>query len=187
MEFANQAIGFFLGLISSWVFLYLLILIKPKIGISSVIVFNPNTGALLVKVRNLRRRQATDIHTSLSLVERKSDGRLFTLQSAKLRRDNLLALAPIQDLKKEWQLLSTFVFATDEGQEMLEKLTYPSNGEKRLVFMLSTTDAISGTKNVQQVTYCLEDVKNGKFGLGFDIIEHTEENNSERMNGADDE
>ena len=53
MDFiVNQAIGFAVGLISSWAFLYILILAKPRIEISKKLVFNEKKGSLLVKILN---------------------------------------------------------------------------------------------------------------------------------------
>ncbi len=167
----NQFIGFLIGVLASGVLWYLLTHVKPRIEICSVIVFNPRKGSLLVKVRNERRRQATDIYASLVLIERKPDGRLFTLHSAQLRKDFFPALAPIQDLTKSWKLPTTGVFATDEGEKLLEILASKTNGEKRLVFTLSATDGLSGTKVVQQIAYSQENIKYGKFGLGFRIEE----------------
>lgn len=168
---ANQLFGFLIGVLASGVLWYLLTHVKPKIAISSVIAFNPDKGSLLIKVRNERRRQATDIYASLVLIERKPDGRLFTLHSAKLRKDLFPALAPIQDLTEPWGLPTTVVFATDEGEKLLEIIASKTNGEKRLVFTLSATDALSGTKIVQQITFGQENIKYGKFGLGFRIEE----------------
>jgi hypothetical protein len=68
--FISQVIGFLVGILSSWLFWYALLLAKPKIVISKNIVINRKKGSLLVKVINRGRRQATDIQASLALVER---------------------------------------------------------------------------------------------------------------------
>jgi hypothetical protein len=161
--------GFLIGVLSSWAFWYLQMRSKPKIVISSFCVFNPSNGGLQIKVRNEKRNQATDIQTSLTCVERKPNGKLLTLKIAQLRRDFLPALAPIQDLQKAWGIPATIVFATDDGREMIHFLRSSGEGERRFVFTLSATDGLSGAKIVQQVTYTLDQVKEGTFGLGFQL------------------
>lgn len=167
----SQFIGFVIGVFSSWVFWYYLVNVKPKIEISHSIVYNPTSKTLHVKIRNGRRRQVTDVQVSLAVVEEEPNGRLQTLHIAKLRRDMLFALAPIQDLHKRWSIPVTTVFSTDDGEQMLELLATKGNGERRIVFVLAVTDGLSGTKVVQQVTYRAEDVKYGRFGLGFLVEE----------------
>jgi hypothetical protein len=170
----NQLIGFIVGVVSSWAFWYLMILVKPKILVWHEAVFNPEKNSFLVKVRNVRRRQATDIQASLSVVERKTDkereGLLLTLHTAQLRKDSLFALAPIQDLLKAWVLRTSYVFVSDDGKIIMDLLREQGDGDRRVVFVISAADGISGTKVVQQVTYKLDDIKYGKFGLGFKIV-----------------
>jgi hypothetical protein len=167
----NQLLGFIVGILSSWALWYYLLNIKPKIEISPNIAYNPRNGTLHVKIRNARRRQVTDIQTSLAVVERKPDGRLLTLHVARLKRDTLFVLAPIQELKVSWGLPATFVFSTEEGRLMLEQLERDGEGERRIVFVISATDALSGSKVVKQVTFVSDDIKMGRFGLDFTIEE----------------
>jgi hypothetical protein len=169
--FFSQLLGFLIGILSSWAFLYILLLAKPKIIISKNIVFNKKKGSLLIKVMNRGRRQATDIQASLALVERDTIGRFFTLHSAQLRRDSLPALAPKHESHNPWGLRTAYVFATDEGVQILEKLSSAHQNEKRLVFTLSAADGLSGTKVVQQISYRLEDVKSGRFGVWLEVKE----------------
>jgi hypothetical protein len=169
--FFSQLIGFLVGILSSWAFWYVLLLAKPKIIISKNIVFNKKKGSLLIKVMNRSRRQATDIQASLALVERDTIGRFFTLHSAQLRKDSLPALAPKHESHNPWGLRTAYVFATDEGVQILEKLSSAHQNEKRLVFTLSATDGLSGTKVVQQISYRLEDVKSGRFGVWLEVKE----------------
>jgi hypothetical protein len=167
----NQLLGFVVGILSSWALWYYLLHVKPKIEISPNIAYNPRNGTLHVKVRNARRRQVTDIQSSLAVVERKPDGRLLTLHIARLKRDTLSVLAPIQELKSLWGLPATFVFSTDDGKLMLEHLAEKGEGERRIVFVISATDGLSGSKVVQQVTFRMENIKHGRFGLDFTIEE----------------
>jgi hypothetical protein len=169
--FFSQLIGFLVGISSSWAFWYVLLLAKPRIVISKNIVFNKKKGSLLIKVMNRSRRQATDIQASLALVERDTMGRFFTLHSAQLRKDSLSALAPKHESHNPWGLRTAYVFATDEGVQILEKLSSAHQNEKRLVFTLSATDGLSGTKVVQQTSYRLEDVKSGRFGVWLEVKE----------------
>src|SRR5262245_12950345 len=124
----NKLLGFVVGILSSWALWYYLLHVKPKIEISPNIAYNPRNGTLHVKVRNAKRRQVTDIQSSLAVVERKPDGRLLTLHIARLKRDTLSVLAPIQELKSTWGLPATFVFSTDDGKLMLEQLAEKGEG-----------------------------------------------------------
>jgi hypothetical protein len=167
----NQFLGFVVGILSSWALWYYLLHVKPKVEISPNIAYNPRNGTLHVKVRNARRRQATDIQSSLAVVERKPDGRLLTLHIARLKRDTLSVLAPIQELKISWGLPATFVFSTEDGKLMLEQLAGKGEGERRIVFVISATDGLSGSKVVQQVSFRMENIRHGRFGLDFAIDE----------------
>jgi len=167
----NQLLGFVVGIISSWALWYYLLHVKPKIEISPNIAYNPRNGTLHVKVRNARRRQVTDIQSSLAVVERKPDGRLLTLHIARLKRDALFVLAPIQELKLSWSLPATFVFSTEDGKRMLEQMAEKGEGERRIVFVISATDGLSGSKVVQQVSFSMENIRQGRFGLDFTIEE----------------
>jgi hypothetical protein len=167
----NQLLGFVVGILSSWALWYYLLHVKPKIEISPNITYNPRNGTLHVKVRNARRRQVTDIQSGLAVVEQKPDGRLLTLHVARLKRDTLFALAPIQELKASWSLPATFVFSTEDGKLMLEQLAEKGDGERRIVFVISATDGLSGSKVVQQVSFHMENIRQGRFGLDFTIEE----------------
>jgi hypothetical protein len=183
--FISQVIGFLVGILSSWLFWYALLLAKPKIVISKNIVINRKKGSLLVKVINRGRRQATDIQASLALVERDNSGRFFTIHNAQLRKDLLLALAPVQESHKPWGLRTAFVFATDEGVQMLEELSIVNRGERRIVFTLSATDGLSGTKIVQQTAYRLEDVRSGRFGVWLEIREESTQSEQGKQDNDD--
>jgi hypothetical protein len=123
--------------------------------------------------------QATDIQASIACVLMKQNdkerGKLITLKIAHLRRDFLPALSPIQYLTKEWMIPTTVTFITDEGQEMMDALHSPDEGEKRFVFTLAATDGVSGARVVQQFTYKEgvqpSQIKKGVFALGFEVNE----------------
>jgi hypothetical protein len=185
----NQLLGFVVGILSSWALWYYLLHVKPKIEISPNIAYNPRNGTLHIKVRNARRRQVTDIQSSLAVVERKPNGRLLTLHVARLKRDTLFALAPIQELKNAWSLPATFVFSAEDGKLMLEQLAENGEGERRIIFVISATDGLSGSKVVQQVSFLMENIKWGRFGLDFTIEELlsstvNEDDNDEDNNNA---
>jgi hypothetical protein len=169
--FINQLLGFVVGILSSWALWYYLLHVKPKIEISPNIAYNPRNGTLHVKVRNAKRRQVTDIQSSLAVVERRPDGRLLTLHVARLKRDTLFVLAPIQELNISWGLPATFVFSTEDGKLMLERLAEKGEGERRIVFVISATDGLSGSKVVRQVSFRMENIRYGRFGLDFTIEE----------------
>jgi hypothetical protein len=172
MEFViSQIIGFLIGLFSSWLFWYTLILAKPHIVISPYAAYNQRKGSLLIKIMNKGTRQATDIQAQLSLVQLAPSGRFFTRHQAKLRLAELPALAPIKESDRPWGIRTAFVFATDEGELLIKLLTSQGNGEKRLVFTLAATDGLSGTKLVQQVAYRTEDIQYGHFGKWLEIVQ----------------
>jgi hypothetical protein len=68
---------------------------------------------------------------------------------------------------------------------MLEELSIVNRGERRIVFTLSATDGLSGTKIVQQTAYRLEDVRSGRFGVWLEIREESTQSEQGKQDNDD--
>ena len=68
-EVVNLVIGFVLGIVASWIFRYWHINIKPRIAISPMCAYDPDSGTLGIRVINRSRRQATDIKVRLLVAQ----------------------------------------------------------------------------------------------------------------------
>lgn len=162
----NLALGFVLGVLSSAVFWYALLFIKPNIAVSREVALNPKTNKLRIKVINRSWRFAKDLHASLLIGDRHLEGDIFTigvLKELPLGNASLSMLAPIQDLYKPWWPPTIYVFNTETLTDELALLMAPPVGERRLEFTLQATDAMSNTTSVQVITYRPCDIKLGGF------------------------
>ena len=170
----SQIMGFAIGILSSWIFWYLLILAKPRIKIAPVATYSPSEKVLRIKVMNRGRRQAVDIQAQIVLRELRPVAgeslKQTVVHRPKLRNDMVFAMGPIQHLKKHWTLLTGYIFLVEDGEETYRLLQTPTEFDKRIVFILSATDALSGTKVVQMATYQVQDIAIGRFGDGFDVV-----------------
>ncbi len=175
MDFINLIVGFLMGILSSYVFWLTLALTKPKIAISPFVVFNPKDSSLLVKIINMGQRQAVDIRINLAVNEVTLSGLRRTIHKPELKTDYRFALEPKhKDMDNKWGLPTSTSFVMYDGQRILDMME-PSNGiERRLVFTLSATDAISGAKIVQRTSYSYTDIRYGEFsnGLIFEVLEN---------------
>jgi len=190
-DIINFIIAFAMGVISSWAFWYLLVLTKPKIAISPMTAYNPDSGKLQIRIINRTRRQAADIHFSLFVAER-GKWSYHTIFTPELNRNYLFALGSVKNFGKFWVLPTSSIFGTSDGKQILDLLSTSGDGERRLVLTLVATDALSGSKVIQRVAYGIEDIKHGKFspGLEFQVFEDTkhqqrEEDESEEEIPAD--
>ncbi len=171
MIFIEQFLGFTIGILSSWLFLYIMLKVKPRIQISPFIAHVPQSDILLIRIINSSRRQATDIHVQLRIEETfPIDGsvRRFTKYRAKLRFDSLVALDAIQNWEPDniWKLpIATHIVAKD-AKFIVDLLSEQIDTERKLSLTLSANDSISGTKHVQRILYDLEDIKEGRFASG---------------------
>ncbi len=190
MDILNQFIGFLIGIISSWFFWRMLLQVKPKIKVSPVLAYDVEKGILAIKVINLGRRQAMDIQIHrFSIGEIKPNQRLTTIVVGNIQRVELPALGPIQDLKKLWTLSTAFVFKASNGTELVNILKASNEGERRLILTISSTDGLSGTKVVQQITYRSEDIRQGTFikGVDFQITPSITVNQTDNITDSDDD
>lgn len=174
MDFVNLILGFLVGILSSYAFWAALSVVKPNIEISPFVVFDPKNGSMRVRIRNKGRRQAVDIKVLAGVDEVMPNKFRRSVHKPSLRNDYRFALEPKhKDMDLNWGLPTVTTFVIPEGQHVLDLLA-PSQGlERRLLFTLSATDALSGAKVVQRVSYTYQDIKQGEFqdGFGFEVIE----------------
>ncbi len=171
-DIINLFIGFFIGALSSGAVWYLLAMTKPKIAISPMIVYEPETNRLRIRVINRSRRQASRIKV-LFFVGEKYSAFYRTIHTPKLNRRDIFALGSKNNFGKYWVLPTSTIFSVTDGKQVLDILSQHEKGERRLVFTLSATDALSGSEIIQRVSYSIDDVKFGKFNSGteFHVIE----------------
>jgi hypothetical protein len=173
--FLGQIIGFVIGILSSWVFWYFLLLIKPNVQISNIVNYLPEKKAFQIKIINKGKRQVVDVQADLFIAERPMVGNSFKMISLyrfKFKRDSVTALAPIQDLEKPWKLLTATTFTTEPNEDALNLMLSPSQYEKRLVFTLSASDGLSGSKVIQRVAFRAKDIRQGRWAKGLEFIEN---------------
>jgi|GEM_PF-2405403 len=173
MDIIGQLISFVLGMSSSWLFWRFLLTTKPKIDISPMIAYSIKEDVLIIKVINIGRRQATDINAFVFIGGRLPDKRIKTIYDPKLEENHRIALGPIQDLKTLWVLPTISRFRILDAKKILEMLASANTIDNRIVFTLSSMDALSSTKIVQRVTYKIKDVMPGEFipGTNFLVVD----------------
>lgn len=188
--FINQMYGFVIGVLSSWAFWYFLLILKPGVAISPIATYSKKDGKFRVKIANRGRRQVTDLQVSLAITERRTHKKatptLNVIHNLQLVKDSLPALAPLQDLNKEWALPAIYTIRSGEDRTAWDLLDSQHPEERRLVFTISMTDAISGTKVVKRVAYGLSKIKFGRFGKDFTVVDD-EGDTAERDSGDDNE
>jgi hypothetical protein len=168
-EVVNLVIGFVLGIVASWVFWYWQINIKPRIAISPMCAYDPDSGTLGIRVINRSRQQATDIKVRL-LVAQVQGSWYDTIYTPVLNRDSLFALRPYKRPMKFWRLPASAIFETQDGAKIVELLSQQGKTERRLIFTLSATDALSSSKVIQRVSYQLSDIQVGDFKSGRHFV-----------------
>jgi hypothetical protein len=147
----NLVIGFVLGIGSSWVFWYWQLHLKPRIAISPMAAYDPDTGTLGIRIINRARRQATDIQALLFVAE--VQGSWYdTIYTPVLNRTALFALAPYKRPMAFWRLPVSSIFETRDGANIVALLSSQGHNERRLIYTLSATDALSSSKVIQRVS-----------------------------------
>lgn len=172
-EVVNLVIGFVLGIVASWVFWYWQINIKPRIAVSPMCAYDPDSGTLGIRVINRSIQQATDIKVRL-LVAQVQGSWYDTIYTPVLNRDSLFALRPYKRPMKFWRLPGSSIFETQDGAKIVELLSQQGQTERRLIFTLSATDALtdalSSSKVIQRVSYQLSDIQVGDFKSGRHFV-----------------
>ncbi len=181
MGLFDSIVGFVVGILSSYIFWLALALTKPKILISPFAVFYPTDGSLRIKIINNSRRQVVDIKVYVAVDEIIS-GKRKTIHIPVLKSDNRFALeGSHKDKDIQWGLPSSTVFVIYDGKQILDLLNPSNKLERRLLFTLSATDAISNSKSVQRVSYRHSDIEHGEFygGLIFKVEKSSSSNSIE--------
>lgn len=171
MDLFNQLLGFILGLLSSWAFWRLLLLTKPKIEVAPLIAYSSKENILRIKAINRSRRQAVDIDISLVVAETKDNIQNTTIFRPELKNPHRQVLDPAHPKESAWKLPTSTVFRVSNARKILALLSADSI-ERRLMLTISATDAMSGTKVVDRITYTREQIQDGIFRSGktFEII-----------------
>ena len=174
MGLIDLIVGFIVGIISSYIFWLTLALTKPKILISPSAVYYPKDGSLKIKIINNSRRQAVDIQVETA-VDEITSGKRRTIHRPTIKNDTTrFALEPRhKDKDIQWGLPASTIFVIIDGKQILDLLESSNKLERRLLFTLSATDAISGSKSVQRVSYLYSDIQHGDYcgGLNFKVME----------------
>jgi hypothetical protein len=169
----GQILGLIIGIVGSAIFWYMLLMMKPKLAVSPIIAHNRKTNELEIKVTNKGRNQITDIQVQLNFIRHlvnEPGFRTFVEPQIDLRNDVGQALGPIQDIEKQWCLVTSNRYYVKNAEDNIRKLGMNNDGEHRLAFIISATHALSGTKVVQRITYTPKDIKAGKWGVGLGFI-----------------
>jgi hypothetical protein len=168
--FTNQALGFAIGVLSSFAFWYVLLFFKPRIEVSPVIAYDPLKDKLWIKTINRGRRQITDIQIRGYVQEVRRSGAeyggKYTVYRAKIPLPSRVALGSIRNYGNPWKISPITSFSIEEAKHIITLLSESTNNERRLVIILSANDALSGTKVVKMVTYRADCIVTGKFERG---------------------
>ncbi|MCI0561633.1 MAG: hypothetical protein MN733_24350 [Nitrososphaera sp.] len=167
-DLLTQFLGFVIGILSSWVFLYVLLFVKPQVRISPFVCYLPDQDLLHIRVMNWGRRQATDISVQSRVEETfvVPDGfRRRTLFRPAMTFDTLVALNPLRKWNPNdvWSLPVSVNFSVKGGKHVIDLMSKAPGNERRFGFTLSATDSLSGTKVVQRIYYTIDDIKVGVF------------------------
>lgn len=171
MGLLDLIVGFLVGVLSSYAFWLTLALTKPKILFSPFAVFYPTDNTLRIKIINNTNRQVVDLKGYLAVDEIIS-GKRRSIHVATLKDNTRFVLeAKNKDKDLQWGLPASTVFIAYDAQQMLDLLKPSNEVERRLLFTLSATDAISGSVSVQRVSYLYDDIQHGEFygGLIFKV------------------
>jgi len=174
VDLLNQSLGFIVGIVASWIFMYSVQFLKPKLEISPVILYNPEKNTLNIKVVNAGRRQVIDVETGSSISQKRFKGDGFKSELVKeleILGPLSLALNPLQDLDDPWAVVNGRIFRIRDGIEALLLLHEKHEGERRVIFRIVATHSLSGVREAQQVTYKLNDVRVGIYGRRLTVLE----------------
>src|SRR3569623_1715989 len=171
----SQAVGFMLGLATSWVFWRFMLLLRPDVRVAAMIAKGhsrkePDRIVYRLKIANYGRRQAINISIGAAIC-RLADlpgGKICTvMKRLPFKQSAIPAIGPKTKLGDSWGLSPVYVFVSTPEFDVPALM---ANNE-RLLVTLKATDAISGTTVVTRQAYLLADIKEGDFawGLGFEV------------------
>ncbi len=162
--------GLFSGVLSNVLFLHYLRFHKPRLEISPLVAFDPATERFKIKVFNSGRRQITDIEAKLSVYENRAfpEGhRRVRLRVVPLGSSSVIALGCRRNFGKPWALSPVNIFVTKKAPYVTALLSEATAFERRLVFTICASDAVSGTKLVKRIPYERKDIVVGRFAVGL--------------------
>lgn len=161
-------VGFVLGVLGSWIFWRFLLFMKPDVRISDVVLkghdrLDKGQTLYRIKVFNFGSRQVIELQASARLVEKRDD-RWPVKRELKLRFGGGI---PTLGRKKDFgdpllRIPPGFTFVI-EGEDCLEA---EMNADRRIMFMVSAKDALSGTTVVHRKVYTAADIQTGDFARG---------------------
>lgn len=177
--------GFLTGLATSFIFLFLISQLKPKIAISSVIVQGKGPQSYRIKVINRTRRikffrdgRVLNVKAKLELVterhlhksnklqelEELDQNRLFSSRTIKLRKDEIFELGPLD--KKDQNERYAYRFITD--QDLIAMWTNPEGNRQFIRFTITATDSLSNFSAVliQEYHNKTDAFRRGNFEIG---------------------
>ncbi|MBC7818816.1 MAG: hypothetical protein IAG10_18145 [Planctomycetaceae bacterium] len=168
MDLLGIAIGFILGLISSWLFWRWQLMIAPHFTISSQIavrpaLHDPSKLVYQIKIVNRSARSIIDMTASLGVgeVAREGLGRK-TIHLVKLRPEAPTYIGPATGHYDPWSITCVHYYTSEPDNRVSELLTE----ERKLVFTVQATDAHSGTTVLKRVLYEAKDIVKGHFEGG---------------------
>ena len=162
-------LGFFVGLLASWLFWKYLLILKPNLMVEDLVVetATANGGQCLeIGCENVGKRQIIDISIRATVCELHAPGtknplRLVTRLKMEIDRADVLNPAR-KDKENDWSLPSYrkfHVLPIDEntGNEIdFRELIKDEN--RRLIFTIRATDAVSSTTTVCRKTFTVSQI-----------------------------
>jgi len=167
-----QVLAFAVGVLSSAVFWYILITLRPTLKIAPVAAYDPISKRFGVKIMNAGKRQVANIEVHMTAAVRTSENRIVTGKVAHLKWPTILALETREFFDRPWRLPATYIVVPENGSELYEEIASPSPlGERRLMFTVSARDALSGTIVVQRASFPVSAISHGwyRHGLFFHV------------------
>ena len=175
----SELISFALGMIASWAFVYWQLMVQPKIVTSDKVAYRQDENRLEIAIFNRSWRQAHDIDVQILVAETYPQGTRTerrTIHRAQITWERpLVALNPRRNWPPDpWDLPVAAHVRVLQADHIL-KLLKQNSSERRLLFIFSAVDSLSGAKLVRRRTYSLEDIQSGYFEITKDDL-HLVEN-----------
>lgn len=170
-------IGFLGGIFTSWIFWKYLHFLKPDVRVSPQIAkaisldeTQEKRTTYLIKVINMGERQAINVSAKAHLCKLADiyGGKRRITKKIELKGNQVFALGPRKLLGDSWKITPVW-YVVLSPQDALEKLV---DDNWKVRFLLSATDALSGTTIVQSVVYGKNEIVNGDFGWGLEFDIH---------------
>lgn len=170
MDFVGIVIGFFLGLVSSWLFWRWQLIIKPEFKISpqvAVIPYQKDPSKLIyqIKISNQSKRSIINMTASLGIHEVAHDGLgpgRRTVYKVDINPKSPTYVGPKTRLYNPWSITRVHYYTSKPDNKVANLLT----DNRKLVFTVQATDAQSGTTVLKRVLFESKDLIMGRFEGG---------------------